>query len=77
MLIRTLRPLKGLTKKGEIVRIPEGTYLDLEWKKAELLIKTGAAEPSNIPMQDIKSFMSAISDQKSNGQNVPKNFYVH
>lgn len=76
MLVRTLRPLKGLTKKGAVVSVPEGTYLDLEWKKAELLIKTEAAEPSNIPMQDIKGFISAISDRKTNGLNAPRKFYV-
>ena len=74
--MRTLRPLRGLTGNGAVVDIPEGTYLDLEWKQAELLIKTGGAEPSNIPMQDIKGSISAISDRKTNGLNAPRKFYV-
>lgn len=48
MIIRTLQPLKGLNHRGEIVKVPPGTYLSVDPDKANLLISLDLAKPERI-----------------------------
>ena len=43
MIICTLQTLKAFNSKGEIVQVPQGTYVSVPQIKAHLLIELGLA----------------------------------
>ena len=43
MIICTLQTLKAFNSKGEIIQVPQGTYISLPYVKAHLLIDLGLA----------------------------------